>query len=362
MRHVSIPIGYTGRGFQMIAYRPGRFAAGISAVLSLLAAHAHAVWNESIPVSAQTPVPAGATISLTLPGGEVIPGTVTEDEEGQKLLFVLPGDAPSPGTITVASSGGARRYQLPDHAPGDKMVLNLRTYVVAVASAEPVTEEVAGNPADRWSFSVGISATTIRTDYFKSIIADERAALDSLFAEAGATGAAIDAAADDSGTSGVLTFGVKRRLTTRSAIYLDASWGAPITLDAHVNGTAEVSGGTLAARSSGESELQLSTVLFGYERSLFGREHLHWFAGAGYVHARTKDKARSSLAFDGTVFAEETFSGDDKDGAAVGELGVRLGFGGPTPIWQLELAAQRTGDLLAGEPITTARLGVSLWF
>lgn len=334
-------------------------AALMAAILAFWALPALAVWSESIQVVGEAPVPAGATVTLTLAGGETVGGEVSEDR--RRIVFLLPGNTPGEGTVVVATAqGDVFRYALPPHTSEEQMALDLSDG--EIRSLPIATTEQTILEERPWGLSIGVGYAYWMSDYFSATIRDNERELVGILADLGATDIVTDGSADTSADGYVLMIAAHYNLTPVSDLFLELGYGRPDAFQGGITGSADLFGNEFRTIASGESELEMISAVLGYEHQLGSAERWRWYVEVGGMWTDLDDASTTLAYVNGTEVENFDASSNDDDSALLlgGGVRYRVPFGDAELVF--DLGAQQSNELFNGEGLTRIGLSIGVGF
>lgn len=312
-----------------------------------------AIWNETISVvGVDSNTIQTATVTFVLPGGDEVPGSVEQDDDGDPVLaFALPTDGPSAGSVRIETSDGSvDSYAVPSRNPGEVLILDTASGVVTAMPAGTGIPVVDSN----WGIRIGLEGGLISSDHLVEVIDGSVAELEGLLTSNGVTGVSIDDSADDDATGygvDISLFWAIPSLSDQGTVYVTGSYMETDTFDGNVVGSGTLGASAVDATQSVESDLEMLSLTFGYEHDLSTNWQL--YGGIGWMWAEEDLSFGSDLLIDGN--AVDSFQGSEserEDGWLV-EAGIRFyfGSGSRSPI-SVDVGVTQTDELISDEAIT----------
>lgn len=348
----------------MTRFKTIRICRFLALTICMSALPAHALLNESMMLPGETPTQ-GMTITFTPEGGDPVPGEITKDDEGRRIVaFVLPGDKPSAGVATITTADGSTDINVPQRDDDEIVVLDLATETATLASAAAyyaVASPAIGYQDNRWEFQLGIGASYIDTSYLGETLSNSNDELTALLEDNGVTGIGSRSSADDDTYGWQLDGTVAYRLTDRGSLYLTFAWGEGDDFEGDVRGNGRLQSSQINAGSDAESEFSYSGLTVGWEHRF--RDCLRGYAGAGVMMADIEDSFTSWLSQDGTVIEEFSGSSKDSDEAAMIEAGLRYVFDTDGPVdLGLQLGMTWADEMFEDEDVFMLNGGIRVYF
>lgn len=326
-------------------------------IVSLLAAtSAHAVWNETIAVVGPDPdLIQGAEVSFAVAGGDVVPGTVDQDDRGKPVLrFVLPGRRPTRGSVVVVFADGTQEaFGVPARDPGTALELNLETRRITPSGTATGSMTRDTSHGNRFAVGVGVFAAHFQSDHLSATAAGSATELADVFAQSGVTDASAGSRADDDGRTLGVSLSAQLRVSDRGSIYLRSEYGEVEEFEGLSFGSGSLGPASVEASAPIESDVEFVSLAAGYEHALSPR--WSFYGGAGYVWADEDLSFSSIITVDGVPVSETQGSESNSEGAWLFEGGVRFHFGrvgARSRPFSVDIGAKHTGEIFNDERVT----------